>query len=124
MEIATTGRREGRDRGGGEGPWGRGGTVGEGRDRGGGEGPWGRGGTVGEGRDRGGGEGPWGRGGTVGEGRGRGGGEGGGGEVGPGYTTQAGSTILFWNVFSVCEFQKLFVTNLMPNSSIMNRNVF
>ena len=74
-----------------------------------GERPWGRGGTVEEGRDRGGGEGPWGR---------------RGGEVGPGYTTQAGSTILFWNVFSVCEIQKLFVTILMPNSSIMNSNIF
>ena len=40
------------------------------------------------------------------------------------YTTQAGSTILFWTVFSLCEIQKLLVTLVMPNSSIMIRNIF
>ena len=32
--------------------------------------------------------------------------------------------LIFWNVFSLCEIQKLFVTILMPNSSIMKRNIF
>ena len=40
------------------------------------------------------------------------------------YTTQAGSTILYLNVVSLCELRKSLVNIWMPDSFITHRNVF
>ena len=41
-----------------------------------------------------------------------------------GYTTQAGSTILFFNVVSLCEIDKLLFSILIPNYCFFARDIF